>query len=281
MVEKLLISGCKGQLGTELSNLLKGKYNVVGTERENLDITDRDEVARFIRDIRPSVVINAAAYNNVDRAESEEAFAFLVNSKGPENLAIACEEVGAKFVHISSDYVFDGKKSSPYVEEDDTNPLNVYGMSKVEAERLVSAACSRHFLLRTAWLYGAHGNNFLKTMLSLSEQKSEIKVVDDQVGTPTYSLDLAMAIEHLISTDDYGLYHVTNSGQCSWNGFAREIFSIAEKDIDVIPIRTQQTGRDALRPSYSVLQNRRLERDHGYYMRSWQDALKEFLSTYL
>lgn len=280
-MEKLLISGCGGQLGTELSNLLNGKYHVVGTEREDMDITDRDGAMRFIRELRPAVVINAAAYNNVDRAESEEAFAFLVNSKGPENLALACEEVGAKFVHISSDYVFDGKKSSPYVEEDETNPLNVYGMSKVEAEKLVSAACSRHFLLRTAWLYGAHGSNFLKTMLSLSDQKGEIKVVDDQVGTPTYSLDLALAIEHLISTDDYGLYHATNGGQCSWNGFAREIFSMAGKDIDVIPIITRQTGREALRPSYSVLQNRRLERDHGYYMRSWQDALKEFLSTYL
>lgn len=280
-MEKLLISGCKGQLGTELSRLLEGKYHVVGTERDDLDITDRGEVARFIKDIRPSVVINAAAYNNVDRAESEEAFAFLVNSKGPENLAIACEEVGAKFVHISSDYVFDGEKRSPYVEDDQTNPLNVYGMTKVKAEKLVKAACSRHFVLRTAWLYGAYGNNFLKTMLSLSNQKDRIKVVDDQIGTPTYSLDLARAIEHLISTCDYGLYHATNSGQSSWNDFAKEIFNMAEKDVKVLPIRTQQTGREALRPSYSVLENRRLEREHGYYMRSWQDALKEFLSTYL
>ena len=279
-LKKLLITGYKGQLATELAQLLAGKYEIIGTDRDELDITDRDSTIRLVKEISPSVVINAAAYNDVDKAESQKELVFLINAKGPENIATACEEVKAKFVHLSSDYVFDGKKRTPYIESDITNPLNVYGKSKVEAEKLVSNSCSRHFLLRTAWLYGAFGNNFLKTMLKLSQEKDEVGVVNDQMGTPTYSLDLARTIAHIIETDDYGLYHATNAGECSWYDFAKEIFRVAGKKTQVYPIDTPQSQREALRPAYSVMENRRLEKEHGYFMRSWEEALGELLEWY-
>jgi dTDP-4-dehydrorhamnose reductase len=276
---KVLVTGAKGQLGTDLVLLLSDRgYEVYGYGKEELDITNFDQVKRVIREIHPDVVIHTAAYTKVDLAESEPDQAFLINSYGTRNVAVVSEAVGAKLVYISTDYVFDGTATTPYNEFALTNPQSVYGKSKLAGEQFVRDLHSKFFIVRTSWVFGKHGNNFVKTMLKLAKERNELMVVNDQVGCPTYTVDLANCILDLIQTEKYGIYHVSNSGQCSWYEFAKAIFEEAKIKVKVNPCMTKDFPRPAPRPAYSVFQHMALNLNHYRKMRDWREALKVFLS---
>ena len=276
---KVLITGSKGQLGLELVKQLKikGLYKIIDTDRDELDIVDIDNVNEFILSSKPDVVINCAAHTAVDLCETDIENAYKINAIGPRNLAIACEKVNAKFVQVSTDYVFDGNIDRPYREDDNTCPNSIYGSSKLMGENFTKEFCSRHFIVRTAWLYG-DGNNFVRTMLKLSETNKEINVVNDQFGSPTSTVDLAKAIIELIHTEHYGTYHGTCEGKCSWYDFAQKIFEISNIDIKVNPVTSEEYKRPAPRPAYSVLDNFMLKLVGLNSFRNWEDALIEYLN---
>ena len=253
---KILITGSDGMLGHDLADVLKGKHELILTTSKTLDITDKNHVIDFVSSQKPDMLINAAAYTDVDGCEKNQELAYSVNGEGVRNLARACKKIGCGLVHISTDYVFNGENTRPWVEDDETGPISVYGKSKLEGEKAICEILDKYFILRTAWLYGVNGRNFPKTMLELAENHSKITVVYDEVGTPTYTLDLAQAISKLIETDCYGIYHLTNSGSCSWCEFARYIFEIAGADVEVVPVTADEFARPAPRPSYSVLENK-------------------------
>ena len=273
---KIVVTGANGQLGRDLVRRLSAEHEVYGFGREALDVRDPDACRDVLRRVRPDVVVHAAAYTAVDRAESEPDEAFRVNADGTRNIAMAAEEVGAKLCYVSTDYVFDGRKGRPYDEYDDTNPLNVYGRSKRAGEWLVQALCRKFFIVRTAWVYGAHGQNFVKTMLRLARERDVIRVVDDQVGSPTYTVDLADFLARLVVTDRYGIYHATNAGSCSWYEFARAIFEEAGLHVRVEPCTTDEFPRPAPRPKYSVLDHMAIRTNGFPDLRHWREALKEF-----
>ena len=276
---KILITGSKGQLGLELVKQLKikGLYKIIDTDRDELDIVDIDNVNEFILSSKPDVVINCAAHTAVDLCETDIENAYKINAIGPRNLAIACEKINAKFVQVSTDYVFDGNIDRPYREDDNTCPNSIYGSSKLMGEKFTKEFCSRHFIVRTAWLYG-EGNNFVRTMLKLSETNKEINVVNDQFGSPTSTVDLAKAIIELIHTEHYGTYHGTCEGKCSWYDFAQKIFEISNIDIKVNPVTSEEYKRPAPRPAYSVLDNFMLKLVGLNSFRNWEDALIEYLN---
>ena len=276
---KILITGSKGQLGLELVKQLKikGLYKIIDTDRDELDIVDIDNVNEFILSSKPDVVINCAAHTAVDLCETDIDNAYKINAIGPRNLAIACEKINAKFVQVSTDYVFDGNIDRPYREDDNTCPNSIYGSSKLMGENFTKEFCSRHFIVRTAWLYG-NGNNFVRTMLKLSETNKEINVVNDQFGSPTSTVDLAKAIIELIHTEHYGTYHGTCEGKCSWYDFAQKIFEISNIDIKVNPVTSEEYKRPAPRPAYSVLDNFMLKLVGLNSFRNWEDALIEYLN---
>jgi len=276
---KILITGSKGQLGLELVKQLKikGLYKIIDTDRDELDIVDIDNVNEFILSSKPDVVINCAAHTSVDLCETDIENAYKINAIGPRNLAIACEKIGAKFVQVSTDYVFDGNIDRPYREDDNTCPNSIYGSSKLMGENFTKEFCSRYFIVRTAWLYG-EGNNFVRTMLKLSETNKEINVVNDQFGSPTSTVDLAKAIIELIHTEHYGTYHGTCEGKCSWYDFAQKIFEISNIDIKVNPVTSEEYKRPAPRPAYSVLDNFMLKLVGLNSFRNWEDALIEYLN---
>lgn len=274
---KIVITGAKGQLGTDLVDLLSDKgHKVYGYGREELDITNFDQVHQVISNVKPDVVIHAAAYTKVDLAESEQDQAFLVNAYGTRNVAVASEAVGAKLVYVSTDYVFDGAANTPYNEFSPTNPMSVYGKSKLAGEQFVRDLHSKFFIVRTSWVYGKNGNNFVKTMLKLAQERDELKVVDDQVGCPTYTVDLAHCILDLIQTEKYGIYHVSNSGHCSWYEFAKAIFEEAGLEVKVNPCTTKDFPRPAPRPAYSVLEHMALRLNGFKEMPYWRDSLKSY-----
>ena len=276
---KILITGARGQLGLELTKQLSedNKYELILTDRENLNIVDADNVNEVILSNKPDVVINCAAHTAVDLCETDIENAYKINAIGPRNLAIACEKVNAKFVQVSTDYVFDGNIDRPYREDDNTCPNSIYGSSKLMGEKFTKEFCSRHFIVRTAWLYG-EGNNFVRTMLKLSETNKEINVVNDQFGSPTSTVDLAKAIIELIHTEHYGTYHGTCEGKCSWYDFAQKIFEIRNIDIKVNPVTSEEYKRTAPRPTYSVLDNFMLKLVGLNSFRNWEDALIEYLN---
>lgn len=279
--QKILVTGAKGQLGTEMVKLLKEmKYEVYGYGRAELDITDFQQVKNVIDHIRPNIVIHAAAYTKVDAAESEPDQAFLVNAYGTRNVTVASEHIGAKLVYISTDYVFDGTANVPYNEFAFTNPINVYGKSKLAGEQFVRDLHSKFFIIRTSWVYGKHGNNFVKTMLKLAQEQKQLFVVDDQIGCPTYAVDLVSCIFQLIQTEKYGVYHISNSGHCSWYEFAKAIFEEASVNIVVNPCKTKDYPRPARRPPYSVLDHMALRLNGFKELRHWREALKEFIKVY-
>jgi dTDP-4-dehydrorhamnose reductase len=279
--QKILVTGAKGQLGTEMVKLLKDmEYEVCGYGRAELDITNFEQVKNVIDHIHPNVVIHAAAYTKVDAAECEPDQAFLVNAYGTRNIAVTSERIGAKFVYISTDYVFDGTANVPYNEFAFTNPINVYGESKLAGEQFVRDLHSKFFIIRTSWVYGKHGNNFVKTMLKLAQEQKELFVVDDQIGCPTYVVDLASCIFQLIQTEKYGVYHISNSGHCSWYEFAKAIFEEANVNIVVNPCKTKDYQRPAQRPMYSVLDHMALRLNGFKELRHWREALKEFIKVY-
>ena len=277
---KILITGSKGQLGLELARQLSlhEKYDLILTDRDNLNIVDFDEVDQFIMSSEPDVVINCAAHTAVDLCESDIENAYKINALGPRNLAIACKKIGAKLVQVSTDYVFNGNGIRPYREDDNTSPNSIYGTSKLMGENFVKEFCSKYFIVRTAWLYG-DGNNFVRTMIKLSETNKELNVVDDQVGSPTSTVDLAKAIIDLINTEYYGVYHGTCEGQCSWYEFAKKIFEIKNIDIKVNSVTSEEFKRPAPRPTYSVLDNFMFKLVNLNSFRQWEDALVEYLKN--
>jgi dTDP-4-dehydrorhamnose reductase len=241
-----------------------------------MDITDTHQVQKIVSFEKPEVIINTAAYTKVDACETDEKTAFRVNAIGARNLAVAAFSIGAKILQVSTDYVFDGTGKIPLREYDPINPLSVYGKSKALGEQLVMTTNPRHFILRTAWLYG-DGSNFVRTILKLAAEQDELRVVNDQVGTPTSTVDLAKCILALIQTEHYGIYHGTCEGECSWYEFAKRILALKGIDKRVIPISTKELKQAAKRPAYSVLENFMLDLVGLNFFRTWEEALEEYL----
>ncbi|KZL93701.1 dTDP-4-dehydrorhamnose reductase [Clostridium magnum] len=291
---KILITGCKGQLGSEIIHILQNgtceletipqeyKYaKIIGTDSKKLDITNLGLVREYMDKVRPNIVINSAAYTNVDGCESNQNLAFKVNSLGARNLAIACEQIDAKFIHISTDYVFEGNGTIPYREYDIANPVSVYGKTKLLGENYVREFCSKYFIVRTAWLYGHNGNNFVKTIIKAAKEKGHLDVVDDQRGNPTNAEDLAFHILKLALTYEYGIYHCTGTGECTWYDFANTIVQYTNIDCTINPITSDKINRVAKRPAFSSLDNMMLRCTVGDKMRAWEQALKGFISEFL
>jgi len=274
---KILVTGANGQLGREIAK--QGcEHELVLTGSHNLDITDGAAVRAYFHDVKPQAVIHCAAYTNVDGAEFDADGAFRVNVVGAQNIAAGCMETGARMVYVSTDYVFDGQKQEPYRESDHVNPQSVYGHTKLQGEDIVRQILGRHYIVRTAWLYG-DGNNFVRTMLKLAKTNDRLRVVHDQVGTPTSTVDLTRVIFKLLASDSYGTYHATCQGQCSWYEFACEIFRSAGKNVVVMPVMSDEFPRPAKRPMHSVLDNYMLRMTVGDPMRVWQEALQEYLEV--
>ncbi|MEE0902434.1 MAG: dTDP-4-dehydrorhamnose reductase [Methanobrevibacter sp.] len=274
---KILITGSNGMLGHDLQETLKDSHELVLTTSKTLDITDRDKTIEIIKENNPDIVINSAAYTDVDGCETNQDLAYAVNGEGVRNLALACREIDCPLVHVSTDYVFDGTAREPIAEDGEIGPISVYGKSKLMAEEAIQEILDKFFIIRTAWLYGINGKNFPKTMLELAKNHSEITVVYDEVGTPTYTPDLADGISKLIETDYYGIYHLTNSGSCSWCEFARYIFEIVGSDVKVIPVTASEFSRPAPRPSYSVLKNQKWIENGFEPLRDYKEAIKEYI----
>lgn len=272
---KIVVTGAHGQLGREIAK--QGyEHELVLTDIHDLDITNGAAVRDYLGVVQPHAVIHCAAYTNVDGAEVDGDGAFRVNVTGTQNIAAGCLETGARMVYISTDYVFDGEKQEAYREFDLVNPQSVYGHTKRQGEEIVHQILGRHYIVRTAWLYG-DGNNFVRTMLKLAATHDTLRVVHDQVGTPTSTVDLTQVIFKLLSSDAYGTYHATCQGQCSWYEFACEIFRRVGKEVGVVPVNTAEFPRPAKRPKHSVLDNHMLRMTVGDPMRTWQDALEEYL----
>ena len=275
---KILILGHRGMLGSDLMLRMMVAHDVTGKDVGDFDITVEDDCGRVIAECSPDVVINAAAYTNVDGSETDRDRCFAVNAVGVKNIALACRGKGIRIVHFSTDYIFDGRKKTPYLEEDEPAPLNVYGASKLEGERFLQAFSDRWLLIRTAWLYGRNGKNFVKTILEKAAAVKTLDVVDDQIGAPTYSWDLAAAVQLLIEGGHEGLFHLTNRGRCSWHEFACKILQYAGmNDVTVRPIPSADLARPAVRPAWSVLSSRKFSEETGKTMRFWQIALQDYL----
>ena len=271
----ILVVGANGMLGQDLMGLLGERGR--GVDLPDIDITDMVSVQQVLTSLRPKVVINCAAYTDVDGCESNTETAMQVNGEGVAFLALVTREIGAKLVQVSTDYVFDGSKGSPYREADLQQPLNIYGESKLAGELNVDINPD-NLLVRTQWLYGLHGKNFVETMLKLGQEKTELTVVDDQIGSPTWTMDLARGIIALIDKDCRGTYHCANSGHTSWNGFAKAIFDEAGLPVQVLPMTTEQLNRPARRPLYSTLDCSKLVADTGFEPQPWHEALKRYLN---
>jgi len=278
-MKKILITGSNGQLGRAINQIYKAKaeWELINTDVAELDITSIDKTMDLVREVKPYAIINCAAHTGVDACETDEDNAFRINAIGPRNLSIAAAKTGAKMIHISTDYVFDGKANQPYVETDMTNPQGAYGRTKLAGENFVKAFADKYFIIRTAWLYG-EGNNFVKTMLKLSDTRDKVTVVSDQFGCPTSTKELAKMIAYLLPTDNYGLFHGTCEGSCSWADFAKEIFRLAGKPTVVEYITTDQyLTAVAARPSYSVLENSMLKLTAGFTFADWEEAIKVYM----
>ncbi len=274
----ILIVGAHGMLGSDLVTILGDAHQVQGTDIEDFDITDREETLKAITVIRPEWVINAAAYTRVDRCEEEQKTACAVNGEGAANLALACKAVKARLIHVSTDYVFDGTSRTPYREDDPVNPISVYGRSKLQGESAARAILDVVTIVRTAGLYGKGGSNFVNTIRRLAQERDELTVVDDQWVSPTYSVDLSRAIGALMRASARGTFHVVNSGSCTWYQFARRIVQLTGGSSTVVPITSSRLNRPAARPAFSVLSTRKYTEVTGEEMRSWEDALTEYLS---
>ncbi len=277
-MKKVIVTGADGQLGRaiNLQYAGSGEYELINTDVGDLDITDIDKVMKFVREIRPYAIINCAAYTAVDACEKEEDLAFRINAIGPRNLSIAATETGAKLMHVSTDYVFDGNGTRPYVETDPTGPQGAYGRTKLAGENFVREFGDRHYIVRTAWLYG-DGKNFVKTMLRLAETHDQVRVVMDQVGSPTSADELARAIAYLLPTENYGLFHGTCEGDCSWAQFTEEIFRLAGKNTKVEAITSEEYGAAAKRPAYSILENYMFKMTTDFMFADWHDAIAEYI----
>lgn len=278
-MERVLITGAKGMLGLDLIDVFRKYYDVYGRDIDDFDITRNGETIDAIMRIWPDIVIHAAAYSEVDECESHIELAHSVNGGGTKNVASESRELGSKMVYISTDYVFDGRKSGAYSEEDPTCPINTYGRSKLEGERWVHTMVGQFIIVRTAWLFGRGGKNFVKIILKLAKEKGALSVVADQIGSPTYTVDLSRAIYVLMEEERRGIYHITNGETCSWYEYAREILAMSGlENIPVHPISSDQLNRAAARPNNSVLDCGKFEGKTGYRMRPWREAQRDYLN---
>lgn len=276
---KILVTGANGQLGYDVIKQLEElKINVIGTDNDTLDITKKDDVEARILEEKPDVVIHCAAYTAVDKAEDEKGLCYAVNVDGTRNIAEAVKKVNATMVYISTDYVFDGIGEEPHIEEKKLNPINYYGYSKAQGEQIVRELLEKYFIVRTSWVYGKNGNNFVKTMLKLAESRSEISVVNDQIGAPTYTKDLAFLISEMVRTKHYGTYHAVNEGYTSWYEFAKQIFKESGININVNPIASSEYPTKAERPKNSRLAKANLDKGGLARLPEWQDAIKRYLA---
>ncbi|ADO58765.1 dTDP-4-dehydrorhamnose reductase [Paenibacillus polymyxa] len=284
---RILVTGASGQLGKDVVNVFQGQgHDVWGYDREQLDITDLEQVVKIVGQYQPNAIIHCAAYTAVDAAESDIDTAYQVNATGTRNMALAAEKTGAKLVYISTDYVFDGTAEGLYHEYDNTNPQSIYGKSKRAGEVLTQTLSSRYFIVRTSWVYGLHGNNFVKTMLKLGQEKPNLQVVNDQKGSPTYTVDLARFLAELIQTEKYGIYHASNSGSCTWYEFTQAILQDAAElfavkiTANVEPCSTEQFPRPAARPRNSVLEHIAIRSNGFHVLQDWRKGLRDFLQEY-
>ena len=281
----ILVTGAKGQLGKKIIELLGNDYDLVLTDTEEMDITDKDKVFEVIGREKPMAIIHGAAYTRVDDAEEKIDLCRKINAEGSKNVAMAAEANNTTMLYISTDFVFDGKKKAPYTEEDSTNPLSAYGLTKLEGENFVREYCTKHYIVRTAWLFGelpeGHpGTNFVEAMLKLASERDSISIVNDQIGSPTYTKDLVEAIKSLIKNSaPYGTYHFSGTGKSSWFDFAKEIFKQTNTKIDIKPIASDQYPQKAKRPSYSYLDKSKIENALDIEVRPWQEMLSDYLQN--
>ncbi|MGY0391261.1 dTDP-4-dehydrorhamnose reductase [Bizionia sp. KMM 8389] len=278
----ILVTGGQGQLAQCIKDVEAPNCNFIYTDSGSLDITNAEKVQAFFKTNKVDFCINCAAYTAVDKAESEPELAKKVNEIGAKNLAEACKASQATLIHISTDFVFDGSKSTLYSETDSVNPIGVYGQTKLDGEREIAETLSKYFILRTAWLYSEHGANFMKTMIRLSKDKEQLSVVSDQVGTPTYAKDLAQVVMQLITTnnEEYGLYHFSNEGVASWYDFAKAIFDQTKASLKLLPIKTSEYPTPAKRPAFSVLDKSKIKSALQIEIPHWNDSLKQALLKY-
>lgn len=280
----VLITGSNGQLGHDMVQLLiSNGHDVIGTTRKEMDITDSEQCTEIIERFQPECIIHCAAYTMVDEAENSEDIVYQVNTIGTRNLAVAAEKINAKFVYISTDYVFDGESKTPYREYDNTNPINIYGKSKRAGEILVQSLNSKFFIIRTSWLYGNFGRNFVKSIIRLIQEKKEVKVVNDQIGSPTYTKDLVNFVSVLIESEKYGIYHASNTGRCTWFEFAKAIQEEAEELLEIraianlVPCTSEEYLQRALRPRNSVLEHVAIRTNGFQDFRTWREGLRSYL----
>lgn len=275
---KVLVTGANGQLGYDVvKELQKQNIECYGATRQDFDIVDFEATKKFITNYMPDAVIHCAAYTAVDKAEDEQGLCYLVNASATENIAEICKKINAKMLYISTDYVFDGTKDDFYEVDDKPNPINVYGKTKLLGEQAVQKILDKYFIVRISWVFGEHGNNFVKTMLRLGKERKEISVVADQYGSPTYTADLAPLLVEMIKTDKYGVYHATNEGVCTWAEFAEEIFKIVGMDVKVNHITTAEYPTRAKRPMNSRLSKSKLLINNFYILNKWQIAIDQFM----
>lgn len=275
---KILVTGANGQLGWDVvKKLQKQNIECYAARRKDFDLVDFKATKEFIINYMPDAVIHCAAYTAVDKAEDEQGLCYLVNASATENIAEICQKINAKMMYISTDYVFDGTKDGFYEVDDKPNPINVYGKTKLLGEKAVQRILDKYFIVRISWVFGKHGNNFVKTMLRLGKERKEINVVDDQCGSPTYTADLATLLVEMVQTDKYGVYHATNEGICCWAEFAEEIFKIAGMDVKINHIATTEYPTLAKRPLNSRLSKEKIKKNGFKRLRYWQKALEEFI----
>ena len=281
-MRKILLAGKNGQIGWELQRTLAPLGDVIAIDREEMDLSKPDAIRARIREIKPEIIVNAAAYTAVDQAESEPDRAMAVNGVAPGIIAQEAKRIGALLVHYSTDYVFDGTKTSPYTEEDGPNPINVYGKTKLAGERAVTASGSAHLILRTSWVYSSRGSNYLLTILRLAREKKELAVVDDQIGSPTWARDIAAITARVLDEpkERSGLFHLSASGATSRFGFASEILRISGHTLPIRPIPSAEYPSPAVRPANSVLDNSKFRTNFGLELPAWQSSLKQCLAEY-
>lgn len=281
---KILVTGVKGQLGFDVIRRLqeRGYSNILGIDKDELDITNEEAVNNFISNFKPEFVFHNAAWTAVDKAEENKDLVYAVNALGPKYIAEACKNINAKMMYISTDYVFDGKGDTPFEVDSPKNGLSIYGKTKSNGEDYVTSILDEYFIIRISWVFGINGNNFVKTMLKLANMgKTELNVVNDQIGSPTYTYDLARLMVDMMESANYGIYHATNEGYCSWAEFAKEIFKLANKNVKVNGVTTEEYMKlvplQASRPLNSRMSKKSLDDNNFVRLPSWQDALKRYL----
>lgn len=276
---KILVTGFSGQLGYDVYHQgIKRKLEMIGVGSKELDITKEQDVYQFVKKVKPDAIIHCAAYTAVDKAEDDRELCWNVNVDGTKYLVNAAKEVNAKFMYISTDYVFDGKGETPFLETDKATPVGYYGLTKYEAEKIVESSINEFFIVRISWVFGLNGNNFIKTMLRLAETRNELNVVGDQYGSPTYTFDLACLLIDMIQSNKYGAYHASNEGFCSWAEFAKEIFNQANKQVKVNAITTEEYPTRAIRPKNSRMSKEKLSSSGFKPLPKWEVALQHYIN---